>query len=191
MNELYEKGEADYNGNHFKPTKAVMRTAGTLKFKGVLDIRHAEQMWFLVLADKFKGYLNILNHHYNEGDENTFWASTNLAKFTRMVRKMCDLPVKALGSDLIRPWIKDPYAYLSSRLDNHFITLYINNRVVHKKNHDKIKFAIPTHFIILRDVRKENNTVTIRYWDYGGETQIQVKASTFKKIIFGIIMIGA
>ena len=48
MNELYDKGEATFNNNHFKPSKAVMNAAGTLKFKGVLDIRHAEQMWFLV-----------------------------------------------------------------------------------------------------------------------------------------------
>ena len=85
MNELYDKGEAGFNNNHFKPSGAVMKAAGTLKFKGVLDIRHAEQMWFLALADKFKGYLNFFDKKFDEGDENTFWAATNLAKFNRMV----------------------------------------------------------------------------------------------------------
>ena len=36
MNELYDKGEADFNNNHFKPSSAVMKAAGALKFKGVL-----------------------------------------------------------------------------------------------------------------------------------------------------------
>jgi len=97
MNELYDKGEADFNNNHFKPSSAVMKASGTLKFKGVLDIRHAEQMWFLVLADKFKGYLNFFDKKFNEGDENSFWAATNLAKFDRMVNKMCGVHVKAVA----------------------------------------------------------------------------------------------
>lgn len=189
MNELYDKGEATFNNNRFNPSKEVMNAAGTLKFKGVLDIRHAEQMWFLVLADKFKGYLNFFNKKFHEGDENTFWAATNLSKFDRMVNKMCGVHVKAVGSDLIKPWVKDVYSYLEKRIDSNIVSLYINNRIIHKKNHDKIKFSIPTHFIILREIRKEGNMVTLRYWDYGGETQMQITSRTLKKIIFGIITI--
>ena len=189
MNELYEKGEASFNKNHFKPSIEVMKAAGYLKFKGVLDIRHAEQMWFLVLADKYKGYLNFFDKRFDEGDENTFWAATNLAKFDRMVSKLCNTHVKAVGSDLIKPWVKDPYAYLVKRIDSNLVSLYINNRIIHKKNHDKVKFSIPTHFIILRQIRKEGNMVTLRYWDYGGETEMQIPARTLKKIIFGIIII--
>lgn len=189
MNELYEKGEAAFNDNHFKPSKAVMKAAGTLKFKGVLDIRHAEQVWFLVLADKFKGYLNFFDRRFQEGDENTFWAATNLAKFDRMVSKMCGTHVKAVGSDLIKPWVKDPYNYLLKRLNNTIISLYINNQIIHKKNHDKIKFSIPTHYVILKDIRKVDNKITLRYWDYGGDTEMQISPRTLKKIIFGIISI--
>ena len=189
MNELYDKGEATFNNNHFKPSTAVMKAAGSLKFKGVLDIRHAEQMWFLVLADKFKGYLNFFDKKFSEGDENAFWAATNLAKFDRMVNKMCGVHVKAVGSDLIKPWVKDVYSYLSKRIDSNIVSLYINNRIIHKKNHDKVKFSIPTHFIILKNISKQDNLVTLRYWDYGGETQMQVSSRTLKKIIFGIITI--
>ncbi len=189
MNELYDIGESSFNNNHFKPSKAVMKAAGTLKFKGVLDIRHAEQMWFLVLADKFKGYLNFFDRRFHEGDENTFWAATNLAKFNRMVNRMCGTHVKAAGSDLIKPWIKDPYDYLIKRIDNKIISLYINNRIIHKKNHDRIKFSIPTHYIILKEIRKADDKITLRYWDYGGDTEMQISAGTFKKIIFGIITI--
>jgi hypothetical protein len=55
MNELYDKGEAIFNNNQFKPSSAVMKAAGSLKFKGVLDIRHANKCGFC-LADKFKDY---------------------------------------------------------------------------------------------------------------------------------------
>ncbi|HET9744408.1 MAG TPA: hypothetical protein VFP97_01780 [Chitinophagaceae bacterium] len=189
MNELYDKGESNFNNNHFRPPKEIKKAAGSLKFKGVLDIRHAEQMWFLVLADKFKGYLNFFNRRFREGDENTFWAATNLAKFDKMVYKMCGTHVSAVGSDLIKPWVKDPYSYLVKRIDNKIISLYINNRIIHKKNHDKIKFSIPTHYVILKEIRKAGNTVTLRYWDYGGDTELQISPRTLKKIIFGIITI--
>jgi hypothetical protein len=189
MNELYDKGEASFNNIHFKPSKAVMKAAGTLKFKGVLDIRHAEQMWFLVLADKYKGYLNLFHKYFHEGDENKFWAATNLGKFDRMVSEMLGTHVRAVGSDLIKPWVKDVYSYLAKRIDSNIVSLYINNRIIHKKNHDKIKFSIPTHFIILRQISKDNNVITLRYWDYGSETLMQISPKTLKKIIFGIITI--
>jgi hypothetical protein len=189
MNELYEKGKASFNNNHFTPSKEVMKAAGTLKFKGVLDIRHAEQIWFLVLADKFKGYLNLFHKKFRDGDENTFWAATNLAKFDRMVSKMLNTHVTAVGSDLIKPWVKDIYSYLEKRMKNKIVSLYINNQIIHKKNHDKIKFSIPTHYIILKEIRKVDNKITLRYWDYGGDTEMQIGARTLKKIIFGIISI--
>ena len=189
MNDLYEKGQAVFNDNHFKPSSAVMKAAGTLRFKGILDIRHAEQVWFLALADKFKGYLNFFNRRFHEGDENTFWASANLSKFNRMVRRMCGVNVKAVGSDLIKPWVKDIYTYLHKRMDSTVVSLYINNRVLHKKNHDKIKFSIPTHYIILRQISMVDDMITLRYWDYGGETLLQISPRTFRKTVFGIITI--
>ena len=189
MNDLYEKGQAVFNDNHFKPSSAVMKAAGTLRFKGILDIRHAEQVWFLALADKFKGYLNFFNRRFHEGDENTFWASANLSKFNRMIRRMCGVNVKAVGSDLIKPWVKDIYTYLHKRMDSTIVSLYINNRVLHKKNHDKIKFSIPTHYIILRQISMVNDMITLRYWDYGGETLLQISPRTFRKTVFGIITI--
>jgi|KBSSwiS6_1023812.scaffolds.fasta_scaffold01554_4 hypothetical protein len=187
MYQLYADGKANYNGNYFHPSAAVMKAAGSLRFKGVLDIRHAEQMWFLVLADKFKGYLNIINKKFNPGDENTFWASTNLAKYNRMVRKMCHYKSESVGSDLIKPGVKDLYSYLNKRMDSTtIVTLYINNRIIHKKTHDKVKFSIPTHYIILRELVKVNDLLAIRYWDYGGETLLQLYPDLFKKIVFGI-----
>ena len=67
MNELYDNGHAIFHNNKFRPSKEIMQAAGTLRFKGVLDIRHAEQIWFLVLADKFKGYLNFFDKKFRRG----------------------------------------------------------------------------------------------------------------------------
>jgi hypothetical protein len=106
-----------------------------------------------------------------------------------MVSKMLNTHVTAVGSDLIKPWVKDIYSYLEKRMKNKIVSLYINNQIIHKKNHDKIKFSIPTHYIILKEIRKVDNKITLRYWDYGGDTEMQIGARTLKKIIFGIISI--
>ncbi len=186
MVDLYRNGHAVYNKNDFEPSASVMSAAGTLKFKGVLDIRHAEQMWFLVLADHFKGYLNILNPNYDPGDEDRFWAATNFAKFNRMARKMCRYKTDAVGSDLIHPWLKSTFQYLHERLDKGILVLYINNRVIHKKNHDKVKLSIPTHFVVLENISEQDGLITLTYWDYGGKTLIQIPPKVLKKIVYGI-----
>ena len=186
MVELYSSGKAVYNKNKFTPSASVMAAAGTLKFKGVLDIRHAEQIWFLTLADHFKGYLNVFNLHYDLGDEDRFWAATNLAKFNRMTRKMCNYKTESVGSDLMHPWLKNTFQYLNDRQAKGITVLYINNRIIHKKNHDKIKLSIPTHFVVLESITLKDDLVTLIYWDYGGKTLLQIKPSVLKKIIYGI-----
>ena len=183
---IYKEGSAVYNNIKFRPSSSVMSAAGTLRFKGVLDIRHAEQIWFLTLADHFKGYLNLLNLNYDLGDEDTFWASTNLSKFNRMVRKMCNYKTTSAGSDLIHPRLTNPFQYLEKRLGKGILVLYINNRIIHKKNHDKIKFAIPTHFVVLENIARAGDKVTLTYWDYGGRTLLQITPVVLKKIIYGI-----
>ena len=69
------------------------------------------------------------------------------------------------------------------------ISLYINNRIIHKKNHDKIKFSIPTHFIILRQISKENNMITFAIGIMVAKQKCRSARRTLKKIIFGIITI--
>lgn len=186
MMQLYKQGRGTYQKNYFEPSSTVRNAAGELHFKGVLDVRHAEQMWFLTLADHFKGYLNIFNKKYSAGDENGFWAASNLAKFNRMVKAMTGYNTSSVGSDLIRPWVKNMVNYLQKRSGKGYITLYLNNRVIHKKNHDKIKLSIPTHFVILESIKETNGVVTLIYWDYGGKTLLQLSPRVLKKIIFGI-----
>ena len=187
MVELYQKGKARMGKVMLKPSAAVRKEAGLLKYKGALDISPAGQMWFLTLANHFKGYLNIFNRRFHDGDENTLWASTNYAKFNRMLRRLFPVKVKARGSDLIRPWINDLPAYLKNHLRRGPIFLYLNNRLLYKKAHVVTRFGIPTHFVLLLDVTPaENNKINITYWDYEKKTLQQVEARFLRKIIFGI-----
>lgn len=187
MLKLYQDGEATYHKVHFQPEKAVLEEAGLLKYKGALDLNPAAQMWFLSLADHFKGYLNVINKHFDKGDENTLWASTNFAKFNRMVRKVGGLKVKARGSDLIRPWINDLYGYIREKLNNGTVYLYLNNRLLYRKKHTVSRFSIPTHYILLLDIYQvSDDKINIVYWDYGMKSLQQVSPQFLKKIIFGI-----
>ena len=185
---LYQKGKAKMGKVIFRPSAAVKKEAGLLKYKGALDISPAGQIWFLILADHFKGYLNFFNRGFDKGDENTLWASTNFAKFNRMLRKLFDLKVHARGSDLIRPWVSDIYSYLSQLSKKGPVFLYLNNRLLYKKKHIvTTRFGIPTHFVLLLDIYKTpDNRINIIYWDYGKKTLQQVNSRLLRKIIFGI-----
>ncbi len=188
MVSLYQNGKAKMGKSFFKPGSAVKKEAGLIKYKGALDISPAGQIWFLCLADHFKGYLNIFNRRYHEGDENTLWASTNFAKFNRMLRKLFILKVHARGSDLIRPWISNTYTYLNELSMKGPVFLYLNNRLLYKKKHVvTTRFGIPTHFVLLLDIYKTtDNKINIIYWDYGKKTLQQINSRLLHKIIFGI-----
>lgn len=187
MFQLYTDGTATFHGVKFSPEKAVRTEAGLLKYKGTLDLNEAAQMWFLSLADRFKGYLNFFNRHFDKGDENTLWASTNYAKFNRMIRRVCDLKVHARGSDLIRPFIKHPDIYIEEKLKQGSVFLYLNNRLLYKKKHKSSRFSIPTHYIMVMGIQRlDNNTMNLIYWDYGLKSIQQISPKLLKKIVFGI-----
>ena len=183
---LYQEGEATYGTTHFKPSDPIKIAAGKLRFKGLLDIRPAEQMWYLCLADHYKGYLNILNRRYDPGDEDRMWASVNYAKFNRMVRKLLNYKAKAKGADLLHPLVDDLFLYISEHLKTGIVVLYINNRLVHKKNNVRIKPGFPPHYIVLKEIIQTGNKITLIYWDYGGTTLIELTPALLKKITFGI-----
>jgi hypothetical protein len=183
---LYKEGKAVYGIEYFEPTKEVRRTAGTLTFKGELDVRPADQLWFLSLADHFKGYLNFFDQHYDAGDENKFWAAVNFSKFNRMLRNLFNYKVDAIGSDLIRPGVRDVFEYLSDRLKTGTVALFVNNLDLYKKNHTKLRIGIPTHFIILLSLEEVDGKIAFTYWDYGGRSRQLLSPQFLKKIIFGI-----
>jgi hypothetical protein len=203
---LYLDGHASYGMTRFDPSPEIHQAAGTLRFKGILDIRPADQLWFLVLADHFRNYLNFFQRRFHTGSEDTFWAAVSYSKFNRMIRQLFGYGVQAKGSDLIRPHIPDLFDYLRDNVQRPGITyLYVNNTYLHKKNHDKSKSNFPTHFIVLTDIRRidglsagvdspdahnspdaPDDMVDIIYWDYGGRTLRQVSLRFLKKIVFGV-----
>jgi len=186
MTDLYRNGKATLGTQMIRPSSIIRKTAGTLKYKGLLDIRPAEQMLYLSLADHFKGYLNIFNRRYDAGDENRFWASVNYAKFNRMIRKTLHYKVEARGSDLQQPAVGNVYDHISHVMKKGTVALYLNNRILHKKKHERIKLGLPTHYVILESISRTEDHITLVFWDYGGKTLLQVKPAFLHKIIFGI-----
>ena len=184
--QLYNEGKATFRNVLLDPSPAIKLEAGDLKYKGVLDINPAEQMWFLTLADHYKGYINFFNRKFNPGDENRFWASVNYGKFNRMTKELLNYDSESIGADLMRPRIASLYNYISERMKTGTVVLFINNRIVHKKDHIKIKLAVPTHFIVAEKISIEKDIITFIYWDYGHRTQLQVSTAFFKRIVFGI-----
>ena len=184
--QLYLDGKATFRNILFNPSPAVKLEAGQLKYKGLLDINPAEQMWFLTLAGHYKGYINIFNREYDAGDEDRFWASVNYAKFNRMTRELLNYNSKARGADLVRPKVGNLYNYISEKIKTGTVVLFINNRIVYKKNHVKIKLGVPTHFIVAEKISIQDDVITFIYWDYGRKTQLQVSTAFFKRIVFGI-----
>jgi hypothetical protein len=187
MVSLYKRGKARMGKVLFTPSRAIKNEAGLLKYKGALDVSPAGQIWFLSLADHFKGYLNFFNRGFDKGDENTLWASTNFAKFNRMLRRLFPLKVHARGADIVRPWVSNTYEYLVESSNKGPVFLYLNNRLLYKKTHVvTTRFGIPTHFVLLLSIYKTGNMINIIYWDYGKKTLQQVSTRMLRKIIFGI-----
>ena len=138
-------------------------------------------------ADHYKGYLNLFNRKYDAGDENSFWASSNYGKFNRMAKKLLYYKLaSSKGTDLFRPRIKNLYNYISEKLNNGKVVLFINNRIVHKKDHVSIRLAVPTHFIVVEKMYKINDVVTMVYWENGAKSQIQLSPAFLKRIVYGI-----
>lgn len=186
MLDLYRHGEALYRNIKITPSAAIKREAGLMIYQGDLDIHPADQVWFLCLADRFKGYLNFFNSKYKKGDENTLWASTNLAKFNRMLRRLCKYKVGSRGSDLFRPNSKDLPGFLEEKLSQGEVYLYLNNALLRKKNHNSIKKRIPSHYVVLMEITYDNNGIIFKYWDGGYKTVKEVSLSSLKEIIYGI-----
>ena len=190
MLDLYRNGEAFYRDIKLTPSEAIKKEAGLMIYQGDLDIHPADQVWFLCLADRFKGYLNFFNSRYKKGDENTLWASTNLAKFRRMLRRLCKYKVSSRGSDLIRPNSKDLAGFLEEKLSQGEVYLYLNNALLRKKNHNRVKKRIPSHYIVLMEMRREESGVLIKYWDGGYKTVKEVSLSSLKQIIYGVVWVN-
>lgn len=187
ITELYQFGyTTTSNGDILKPSKAILQYAGTIKNKGRLDISHADQLWFLTLADHYKGYVNLTNWSYDYGDESTTWASTNLNKFNRIWSSLTNKEITSRGSDLIRPNIDSYYNFIKEKQKDHTIMLYLNNTVLNKRDFSSITWPIPTHFVELYDLNPDGEYYVLEYWDYGFKTKEIIQKDKFNKLIYGI-----
>lgn len=189
MLDLYRDGNARCHKAFLKPSEKIRLVAGTLKAHGKLDINPADQLLFLTLADQFKGYINLLNLHYDAGDEDNIWAATTFGKFNRMMRKMLGLHLKTRGSDLLRPGFMSRYRYISRHLKNNDVLLFVNSHFLNPSFRHFITLRVPTHYIHLYKLERKRKGYIITYWDYGLKTQQALTQKMFDKLIFGIITI--
>lgn len=186
MLNLYRYNSTQLEKGMWQVSPAVLQAAGTLRQKGELDVHHADQLWFLALADHFKGYMNIIDHHYDPGDENKLWAGTNFSKFNKMFRAFSNSKQKAKGSDFIRPMVGDAYTYLSEQLTQGVVLLFINNKHLYPHKHSAFTIRAPTHFIVLYSIAKQGDLYKLQYWDYGYRTELMITKKRLHKLIFGI-----
>jgi hypothetical protein len=187
---LYRAGKADILHKTLTPSEAVRNAAGTLHNKGELDLLHADQLWFLTLADNFKGYMNIIDKKYDPGDENKIWAGTNYGKFNRMVKSFSDRPLTAAGSDFLRPMKSSFYEYMSRQLQEGIVVLYVNSKFLYPHKFTLFKLRAPTHFIVLYSLAETDGMIDIKYWDYGLKTEQLITRKRLRKLIFGVTTIS-
>ncbi|MEN9571793.1 MAG: hypothetical protein RL172_3024 [Bacteroidota bacterium] len=186
---LYHTGQASFPDKTLQPSERIRQAVGTLKRKGELDVLHADQLWFLTLAEEFKGYVNIFDHKYKPGDENAIWAATNFSKFNRMLRVLGGFKTKSAGSDLLRPFKSNFYDYITSQLQAGVVLMYINSKYLHPSKYTLFKLRAPTHFIVLYEMYKIDDMIEIKYWDYGLKTEQLITKKRLRKLIFGVTTI--
>lgn len=186
MTSLFKEGKANYGKALFSPSAAIRAFVGKVMYEGDLDQNDADQVLFFTLADHFKGYLNLFHHRYHPGAEQSIWAATNLSKFNRMLSQMLNREVHSIGSDLIRPNINDLPTFLNQKLLENVVFLYLNNTILRKKNHQKLKKRIPTHYIVLISIKEDHGIAMLTYWDAGFKTRRMISLSTLGKLVYGV-----
>nr|MBP6688047.1 hypothetical protein [Lacibacter sp.] len=113
-------------------------------------------------------------------------AATNLSKLNDMLRVTMKAEIQCIGYDLARVKLKQPVQFLQEKLETGDVFLYLNNSILRRKNHGKVKRHIPTHYVILKNISVETGVVTMTYWDAGFMTQRQIELSTFKRLLYGV-----
>lgn len=189
---LYHTGKATlYSKKIIEPSQKVREAIGMFRNHGELNILHADQLWFLTMADSFKGYLNLFDHKFKMGDENTFWAATNYKKFRKMLKEFGGYKIHAIGSDLMRPWKnkKNLYKYVVNMADTGLVMMYINNKWMYPHKWVMFNIPAPTHFVVLYELTKADDMINIKYWDYGLKTEQMLTPKRFKKAIYGVFSI--
>jgi len=189
MTDLYATGAAQVTDRTLVSSERIHEAAGTLYNKGVMDINHADQMWFMVLSENYKGYLNLRDKSFDPGDENTFWAATNFRKFNRMLRSLTGLEVHARGADLMGPVFLNYYRFCREKNEEYTVMLYLNNKALYPNKFFRFILPTPTHFVVLYHIDRADGYNILDYWDYGLRTKMKLRKRKFRKLIYGITYI--
>ena len=187
--ELYRSGETKTYDRTLLSGPEIRAAAGTLYNKGNMDVRPADQLWFLVLAENYKGYLNRKDKVYHRGDENTFWAASNYKKFNAMIRSLTNREVHAKGADLIGPVFLHYARFIEEKQKDHTVILYLNNKALYPNKFFRFILPTPTHFVVLYGMEEVEGHYVLDYWDYGLRTKMNLKKRKLRRLVYGITYI--
>lgn len=187
--ELYKTGETTVYDRTLISGPEIRAAAGTLYNKGNMDVRPADQLWFMVLAENYKGYLNKKDKVYHLGDENTFWAASNYKKFNAMLRSLTNKEVHAKGADLLGPVFLNYARFIQEKQEDNTVILYLNNKALYPNKFFRFILPTPTHFVVLYGMEEVKGHYVLDYWDYGLRTKMTLKKRKLRRLVYGITYI--
>lgn len=197
MFSLYNTGTFCYDngseGLSITPPQYINDVVGTETFKdnGPLYNSEIDQMLFLSLGAKFKGYLNNKDLKYDPGDESGYWASGTLGKVTD-VWKAFGYNINSFGSDLGWANINKGDAVIEA-LKSQDVILYVNSSQFIRDEKKKVT-STGTHYIRIHGITQKDGVYFISYWDYGkwkkGADAEAISTTEFWWATFGMITIA-
>jgi len=185
--ELYKEGNTRCFKAVLQPSVDVRQEAGVMMDRRHLNDQHADQLWFLTLADKFKAYLNYWDDKFQTGKENTIWAAVTFNKFNRMVKEILGITTSSDYKPLVRGHPKTLVERLERGLKEGEIVLYVDKNF--KRNTWK-EYLLPSHFVVLNDLQRLNaDSLTLTYWEYGSEKQMPIRIKVLYSSLRGYSII--
>ena len=188
MLDLYKHGQTRLkNTSTITPSAEVRLVAGSLRGKGILVKRPADQMWYLTLAASFRGFLNIFDRRFNRGDENGLWAAMERSKMDKLIKSMFVGKVHGKGKGPIissRTHIGDDIMQELSQ--NGEVILYADKTF---KTKGKKRHYLPAHYLNIKTMEPRAGEYFIEYWDYGAVKTISLKKRVFERAARGYVIL--
>lgn len=171
MFSLYNTGTFNYDnggdGFKFSPAQYINDAAGSNTFDNNPGLKgnKVDQMLFMTLGAKFKGYTNAADGQYNPGDEDgsKTWAGGVISKAKDMWNAF-GYDVKVSGSDLGWSSLNKGGAAMEM-LKSHDVVLFINSPLFLRDEWKNNWFG--THYIRVNQMSSANGNYSVGYWDYG------------------------
>jgi RHS repeat-associated protein len=194
MFSLYTTGTFSYDnggdGFSFTPADYINDAAGSGTFNDNAGLagNKVDQMLFMTLGARFKGYLNV-DDSYDPGDESTFWASGNLGK-AKDLWNAFGYDVKVSGSDL--GWgASNKGGTVMTTLKSNDVVLFVNSPLFFRDNRSANWTG--THYIRVKSLSSSNGLYKVGYWDYGlwktGKDARRISHKQFWQSTYGMIAI--